>query len=164
MNIIQYQALTLPADFYELLKMHAKDYQTQKARFITLNFADPDYNAERGGFHPVEIGLSRQGDAWHSATLPTSLSMAGSCRNWSGRLTCIFRLRRFTAPSTELGLCGKLRGWCNCCSRTSSAMSPSTLMSSKCRPTEVVLKKVLWAPANPGPIGVGKRPVPIFIK
>jgi len=64
MNIIQYQALTLPADFYELLKMHAKDYQTQEAHFITLNFADPDYNAERGGFHPVEIGLSRQGDAW----------------------------------------------------------------------------------------------------
>ncbi|PBQ28600.1 DUF2787 family protein [Shewanella algae] len=64
MNIIQYQALTLPADFYELLKMHAKDYQTQEVRFITLNFADPDYNAERGGFHPVEIGLSRQGDAW----------------------------------------------------------------------------------------------------
>ena len=28
---------------------------------ITLNFRDPDYSAEGGGFHPVEIRISEQG-------------------------------------------------------------------------------------------------------
>lgn len=32
---------------------------------ITLNFRDPDYSAENGGYHPVEIMLKRQGDEWH---------------------------------------------------------------------------------------------------
>ena len=26
-----------------------------------LNFRDPDYSAESGGYHPVEIGLDEQG-------------------------------------------------------------------------------------------------------
>lgn len=32
---------------------------------VTLNFRDPDYSAENGGYHPVEIMLKRQGDEWH---------------------------------------------------------------------------------------------------
>lgn len=32
---------------------------------ITLNFRDPDYGAENGGYHPVEIMLTRKGDEWH---------------------------------------------------------------------------------------------------
>lgn len=32
---------------------------------ITLNFRDPDYSAENGGYHPVEIMLKRKGDEWH---------------------------------------------------------------------------------------------------
>jgi len=31
---------------------------------ITLNFRDPSYSAETGGFHPVEIRLERRGDAF----------------------------------------------------------------------------------------------------
>ena len=32
---------------------------------VTLNFRDPDYSAENGGYHPVEIMLKRKGDDWH---------------------------------------------------------------------------------------------------
>ena len=31
---------------------------------ITLNFRDPDYSAENGGFHPVEIRLVKSGTDW----------------------------------------------------------------------------------------------------
>lgn len=31
---------------------------------ITFNFRDPDYSPERGGYHPVEIRLRRQGDVY----------------------------------------------------------------------------------------------------
>ena len=32
---------------------------------VTINFRDPTYSAERGGFHPVEIRLERLNNAWH---------------------------------------------------------------------------------------------------
>ncbi|WP_349591087.1 DUF2787 family protein [Alteromonas sp. NFXS44] len=32
---------------------------------VTLNFRDPDYSAETGGFHPVEIRLEKHGGTWH---------------------------------------------------------------------------------------------------
>lgn len=31
---------------------------------VTLNFRDPDYSVERGGYHPVEIRLVHPGDEW----------------------------------------------------------------------------------------------------
>ena len=35
-----------------------------RAQAITLNFKDPGYGPEQGGFHPVEIRMERQGDAY----------------------------------------------------------------------------------------------------
>lgn len=32
---------------------------------ITLNFRDPDYSAESGGYHPVEIKLTYQEHQWY---------------------------------------------------------------------------------------------------
>lgn len=32
---------------------------------VTLNFRDPQYSAESGGFHPVEIRLIRHTDGWY---------------------------------------------------------------------------------------------------
>ena len=32
---------------------------------VTLNFRDPQYTAENGGFHPVEIRLIRCNDDWY---------------------------------------------------------------------------------------------------
>lgn len=32
---------------------------------VTLNFRDPTYSAETGGFRPVEVRSIRQGNEWH---------------------------------------------------------------------------------------------------
>lgn len=32
---------------------------------IVLNFRDPNYNAEKGGYHPVEIMLSKRDEQWN---------------------------------------------------------------------------------------------------
>lgn len=32
---------------------------------VTLNFRDPKYSAESGGFHPVEIRLTHHTDGWY---------------------------------------------------------------------------------------------------
>jgi hypothetical protein len=34
------------------------------AKAVTLNFRDPDYSPEAGGFHPVEVRLEKQATSW----------------------------------------------------------------------------------------------------
>lgn len=66
---IQYEDLALPVSstlvnhLIELLK----DHDLSNSTSVTINFRDPDYSAERGGYHPVEIMLFRRGDTWHFA-------------------------------------------------------------------------------------------------
>jgi hypothetical protein len=66
---IQYEGLALPVSstlvnhLIELLKDHDLSY----SRAVTINFRDPDYGTEKGGYHPVEIMLFRKGDLWHFA-------------------------------------------------------------------------------------------------
>lgn len=31
---------------------------------VTINFRDPDYSPQTGGFHPVEIRLEKGADQW----------------------------------------------------------------------------------------------------
>ncbi len=31
---------------------------------VTINFRDPNYSADDGGYHPVEIRLENEGDGW----------------------------------------------------------------------------------------------------
>lgn len=37
-------------------------YENEKA--VTINFRDPNYTADDGGYHPVEIRLENEGDGW----------------------------------------------------------------------------------------------------
>jgi hypothetical protein len=62
---INYDGLALPvskslAD--ALIAIIKQDKLTGEA--VTINFRDPDYSAEKGGFHPVEIRLEKRSDAW----------------------------------------------------------------------------------------------------
>ncbi|PKG93158.1 DUF2787 family protein [Paraglaciecola sp. MB-3u-78] len=62
---INYDGLALPvskslAD--ALIAIIDQDKLTGEA--VTINFRDPDYSAEKGGFHPVEIRLEKRSDAW----------------------------------------------------------------------------------------------------
>ncbi len=44
---------------------------------VTINFRDPTYSAESGGFHPVEIRLERQNNTWHLCYI-TGFAYVGS--------------------------------------------------------------------------------------
>jgi hypothetical protein len=37
-------------------------HKNEKA--VTINFRDPNYSADDGGYHPVEIRLENEGDGW----------------------------------------------------------------------------------------------------
>ncbi len=50
---------------------------------ITLNFRDPDYSAESGGYHPVEIRLTYRQGQWHLSYI-TDFSYVG--RGWDTEL------------------------------------------------------------------------------
>lgn len=39
------------------------DYET--ASVVTINFRDPNYSADLGGFHPVEVRLEKEANAEH---------------------------------------------------------------------------------------------------
>ncbi|MEQ5808925.1 DUF2787 domain-containing protein [Alteromonas sp. NFXS44] len=62
---IQNKGLALPVSqrFAENIeKLLAGGAEASEA--ITINFRDPAYSAEEGGFHPVEIRLQRIRDTW----------------------------------------------------------------------------------------------------
>ena len=48
-----------------------------KVNAITLNFRDPDYSPESGGYHPVEIRLTHRNGGWHFDYI-TDFSYVGS--------------------------------------------------------------------------------------
>lgn len=66
--VIQPAGFVLPVSLqlFDMLMAEAGAIPASKHRVtaVTLNFRDPDYSAERGGYHPVEIRLVRQEDEW----------------------------------------------------------------------------------------------------
>lgn len=63
---IHYEGLALPVSkrfakaIVDLLVQHSVS-QTS----VTIHFSAPNYSAENGGFHSVEIRLEKRNDAWH---------------------------------------------------------------------------------------------------
>ncbi|MBV7315422.1 DUF2787 domain-containing protein [Shewanella sp. NIFS-20-20] len=58
------QTPKMPRAFYQLLEQQLQSLTPKEANVITLNFRDPDYSAESGGYHPVEVRLEKQQDYW----------------------------------------------------------------------------------------------------
>lgn len=58
----QPQDLTLPVKLFKLLNTEIAKEEIPKTTFnaITFNFRDDNYNANTGGYHPVEIRVERQ--------------------------------------------------------------------------------------------------------
>ena len=50
-------------------------YENEKA--VTINFRDPSYSAETGGYHPVEVRLENEGDGWRMVYI-TDFTFVGS--------------------------------------------------------------------------------------
>lgn len=60
--------LTLPVT--KLFQQHiatllAEQSQQTSVRAVVINFRDPDYSAESGGFHPVEMRFIRRDNEWY---------------------------------------------------------------------------------------------------
>ena len=53
---------TLPLEFVALLDTLLKDTTIKSSEIIALNFRDPTYSAENGGYHSVEIHVDSKGD------------------------------------------------------------------------------------------------------
>jgi hypothetical protein len=49
----------------------------EKEKAITINFRDPSYSADDGGYHPVEIRLENEDDGWRFSYI-TDLCYVGS--------------------------------------------------------------------------------------
>ncbi|PHS55587.1 MAG: hypothetical protein COB03_08995 [Alteromonas sp.] len=63
---IHYEDIALPVS--EQLADVLEELLTKKSLTgdsVTINFRDPSYDAENGGFHPVEIRLEKRGEVWH---------------------------------------------------------------------------------------------------
>lgn len=62
---IKREGLALPVS--PVLALYIADlltpYETEKS--VTINFRDPNYSADDGGYHPVEIRLVNDGTDWH---------------------------------------------------------------------------------------------------
>ena len=65
MNIYRETTLPLPEPFYHLLEQQLAALNNPSLNIVTLNYRDPDYSFDNGGYHPVEINLYRQGDCWY---------------------------------------------------------------------------------------------------
>lgn len=64
LTIKRNQLPAMPDRFYQVIEKELADVDLKDANSITLNFRDPDYSAEDGGFHPVEVRLEKQQDHW----------------------------------------------------------------------------------------------------
>ena len=63
-QINPYTAITLlDPDFVKVINNILESYpETSNGNGIILNFRDPKYSAEAGGFHPLEVSIDAQGD------------------------------------------------------------------------------------------------------
>ena len=52
----------LDPDFVSVMNNVLKDTPVNSSETIALNFRDPTYSAENGGYHPVEIHVDSNGD------------------------------------------------------------------------------------------------------
>lgn len=62
---IQYERLALPVSqqLVDALSALLTEHHS-KENALTINFRDPSYSADNGGFHPVEIRLERENGMW----------------------------------------------------------------------------------------------------
>ncbi|TVP12298.1 DUF2787 domain-containing protein [Shewanella sp. KCT] len=65
MNIQRESTIQLPEPFYELLEKQLAAINIPEFNIVTFNYRDPNYSADTGGYHPVEINLYRSGEHWH---------------------------------------------------------------------------------------------------
>ena len=66
LNFNEVQGFPVPVELFEIINQSLTGTSLPKDDFsaITLNFRDPDYSADTGGYHPVEIRIEKQNELW----------------------------------------------------------------------------------------------------
>jgi hypothetical protein len=79
LNFNEDQGFPLPAKIYQVINQSLADIATpnEGIKAVTINFRDPDYSAETGGYHPVEIRMEKQNELWQLVYI-TDFSYQGS--------------------------------------------------------------------------------------
>ncbi|MCU8462402.1 DUF2787 domain-containing protein [Vibrio vulnificus] len=85
MSDILFNASTLPVSksLHSLLSRNLIDKLTEEehiatSTYLVFNFRDSSYNAEDGGFHPVEIALGQSGDGRWNIEYITDFAYVGN--------------------------------------------------------------------------------------
>lgn len=78
LNFNKVQCFSMPEKFYQLLNTALEEIPSKpNAKAITLNFRDPSYSVELGGYHPVEVRLELHNQGWQLVYI-TDFSFQGS--------------------------------------------------------------------------------------
>lgn len=90
--VLKQAGLTLPVT--KLFQQHivtllAEQSQQTSVRAVVINFRDPDYSAESGGFHPVEMRFIRQITNGISTMSQTLVTWDESIRSWKRKWTFV---------------------------------------------------------------------------
>ncbi|MCF7500812.1 DUF2787 domain-containing protein [Pseudoalteromonas sp. L1] len=66
LNFNKVQGLPVPIELFEIINQSLTGTPLPKGDFnsVTLNFRDPNYSSDNGGYHPVEIRLEKQNELW----------------------------------------------------------------------------------------------------
>jgi hypothetical protein len=66
LNFNEVQGLPVPVKLFEIINLSLANTSAPADDFcaVTLNFRDPDYSADTGGYHPVEISMEKQNGLW----------------------------------------------------------------------------------------------------
>ena len=79
LQIEQVPGLKVPDSFIEIVSREVafSECSNDKTKSLTLNFKDPEYGPETGGFHPVEVRLEKHINNWKFAYI-TDFSYQGN--------------------------------------------------------------------------------------
>ena len=58
----QTEVTMLPPDFVVIMNNQLRNVSLDASEIVALNFRDPSYSAENGGYHPVEIHVDSKGN------------------------------------------------------------------------------------------------------
>jgi len=79
LNFDKAQGFVVPAKFYSLLNFELAKAEMPNPNLcaLTFNFRDPNYTADKGGYHPVELRLEKHNELWQFIYI-TDFSYQGS--------------------------------------------------------------------------------------
>jgi hypothetical protein len=67
LNFTKDQGITVPLQLHSILNFELAKVEMPDSSFcaLTFNFRDPNYSADTGGYHPVEVRIEKHNDLWH---------------------------------------------------------------------------------------------------